>query len=132
MDMEYRERAAADEAWAAAKKAELSRKIAPHLLPQATDPAFDNGAVARCCMAYLYKLEDLTSQDKDLSHCMDQAQKIYRNTMPPLSGAENIRDFIACVAYGLLIQAINTDESTKLLYAAQVAYSAVQKFPVHS
>jgi hypothetical protein len=44
--------------------------------------------------------------------------------MPPLLGAENIRDFIACVAHGMLIGVIENKDATKLLYAAQVAFSA--------
>jgi hypothetical protein len=44
--------------------------------------------------------------------------------MPPLLGAENIREFIACVAHGMLIGAIENKDATRLLYAAQVAFSA--------
>jgi hypothetical protein len=47
----------------------------------------------------------------------------YRNTMPPLRGAENIRDFIACVAQALLFGVIKDKDASKLLYAAQVAFS---------
>jgi hypothetical protein len=42
--------------------------------------------------------------------------------MPPLSGSENISDFIACVAHAMTAQIISPFMSTKLLYAAQVAY----------
>jgi hypothetical protein len=44
--------------------------------------------------------------------------------MPPLSGPENIRDFIACVAHAMLIGAILGPDGARLLYAAQVAYQA--------
>ena len=47
--------------------------------------------------------------------------------MPPLLGAENIRDFIACVAHGMLIGTIENKDATKLLYAAQVAYLALNR-----
>ena len=46
--------------------------------------------------------------------------------MPQLSGQENIKDFIACVAYGILIKAIPGPEGARLLYAAQVANSAIR------
>jgi hypothetical protein len=45
--------------------------------------------------------------------------------MPPLSGHENIRDFIACVAQGILIEAISGSDGARLLYAAQVAHTAL-------
>ena len=45
--------------------------------------------------------------------------------MPPLSGHENICDFIACVAHGILIEAISGSDGARLLYAAQVAHTAL-------
>jgi hypothetical protein len=44
--------------------------------------------------------------------------------MPSLTGEQNIRDFIACVAHGILLQAIEEKNGGKLLYAAQIAYSS--------
>jgi hypothetical protein len=52
------------------------------------------------------------------------ADKAYREAMPPLSGHQNILDFIACTAHGMLIEAINENACAKLIYAAQVALSA--------
>jgi hypothetical protein len=49
------------------------------------------------------------------------AHDAYRNALPPLSGVENIRDFIACVAHGILIDSIRDCVAARLLYAAQVA-----------
>jgi hypothetical protein len=46
--------------------------------------------------------------------------------MPPLSGADNIRDFVACVAHGLLLGVLSDSECTRLLYAAQVAGGMAQ------
>lgn len=46
---------------------------------------------------------------------------------PPLSGADNIRDFIACVAHGMLIAAIEGPAGARLLYAAQVAHCTLEK-----
>jgi hypothetical protein len=50
----------------------------------------------------------------------------FRKAIPQLSGQENIRDFIACVAYGMLIKAIPGAEGARLLYAAQVANSTIR------
>ncbi len=57
------------------------------------------------------------------------ACKAYRNAMPVLSGYEGIRDFIACAAYGILIDAINPQMSGQLLYAAQVALGTLPHQP---
>ena len=47
--------------------------------------------------------------------------------MPLLAGYENIRDFIACLAHGILIDAIPRDKGGQLLYAAQVAMAVIQR-----
>ena len=53
----------------------------------------------------------------------------YCSAMPMLSGADNIRDFIACVSYGMSLGIIPGPEATRLLYAAQVAHTAHRKRP---
>ena len=45
--------------------------------------------------------------------------------MPSLSGFVSARDFVACVAHGLVIGAIPADQATKLLYASQVNLSTI-------
>jgi hypothetical protein len=57
-----------------------------------------------------------------LDQLLLMAMTAFREAMPPLTGRRNIRDFVACVGYGMLIGAIHLNEGTKLLYAAQVAY----------
>jgi hypothetical protein len=52
-----------------------------------------------------------------------------KGRLPPLSGFENIRDFIACVAHAMLIGAIMDNLGTKLLYAAQIALTTVRRQP---
>jgi hypothetical protein len=51
--------------------------------------------------------------------------KAFQKSLPPLTGPENIQNFIACVAHGMLIGAILGSDAARLLYAAQVAMSAV-------
>jgi hypothetical protein len=50
-----------------------------------------------------------------------EARQAYRRAMPPLSGSQNISDFVACVAYGMLIEAIRGADAARLLSAAQIA-----------
>jgi hypothetical protein len=56
-------------------------------------------------------------------------QLAYSAAMPKLSGAGNIRDFIACVTYAMTLDIIPGKEGTRLLYAAQVAHAALTKRP---
>ena len=59
----------------------------------------------------------------------EAAGEAYRQAMPPLVGYDNIRDFIACVGNAMLRHIIFEPESTRLLYAAQVALSSVRLQP---
>jgi len=53
------------------------------------------------------------------------ASVAYRNAMPLLAGYEGARDFVACVAHGILIGAIPENKAGQLLYAAQVALATI-------
>ena len=58
-----------------------------------------------------------------------EADTAFRNALPPLSGYENICDFVACIAHAILIEAIQMEQASKLLYAAQIALSAIRCQP---
>jgi hypothetical protein len=81
-------------------------------------------AVARCVDAYnrTYKTERAARRDE--IPAIRSAQRAFRAALPPLVGHENIRDFIACIAQSILLGAIDTNDASKLLYAAQVALAA--------
>jgi len=49
--------------------------------------------------------------------------------LPPLDSYENIRDFIACVTRGLVLDSFNFRDGKELLYAAQIAVSALRAQP---
>jgi hypothetical protein len=87
-------------------------------------PALDNPAVKRCCKAWkkVYGNEYL-EQHSEMRASL-RAGDAYCAVMPPLTTRENCRDFIACVAYGIIIKAIAEKDGGKLLYAAQVALSS--------
>jgi hypothetical protein len=86
-------------------------------------PARENPCVARCCNAWERAYQVSTAEGNGDYTCREQASIAYRNSMPSLSGYDSARDFVACVAHGLLIGAIPEKQATKLLYAAQVALS---------
>jgi len=87
----------------------------------------ENAAVGRCCQAYMQATEIACKAGEDRYDVRSSAREAYRYAMPPLSGSENIRDFIACIAHGILIDAIDGSDGARLLYAAQVAQAALEK-----
>jgi hypothetical protein len=94
-----------------------------------SSPVFANPAVVRCRNAWARAYEAEFAKCEDEDDASDKAEKAYRDAMPPLSGFENIRDFIACTANAMLIGAISDNLGTKLLYAAQVALATVRHQP---
>jgi len=93
---------------------------------EASIPAMANSAVAHCCQAWknAYRREFESTSELSASRVAAEA---YRAALPPLTSRENCRDFVACVAQGVLLEAINEKESTKLIYAAQTALSLFAK-----
>ena len=89
-------------------------------------PVYQNPAIAKCSRAWRNAYEKEIANGTYEGSAARFAGQIYRRLMPPLTGQENIRDFIACVAYGLLIGAIEEKCGSKLLYAAQVAHTTLR------
>jgi hypothetical protein len=92
-------------------------------------PVRQNPAVAHCCQLWDDVFQAELVHEKREYYARGPADKAYRNAMPPLSGYQNICDFIACVAHGIVIGAIAEDCGSKLLYAAQIAIGAVRNQP---
>jgi hypothetical protein len=89
--------------------------------------ATQNPAVARCCEASA-QARDAARQRRRSSFDVDRSgAEAYRKAMPALSGRENIRDFIACVGHGMLTGVFPASETTRLLYAAQVAQGSTDR-----
>ncbi|MGD0522616.1 MAG: hypothetical protein ABSA48_15275 [Terracidiphilus sp.] len=88
--------------------------------------AIANPAVARCLNAWARASKAERARGKSKSEASIEADRAYLNAMPPLSGNENIRDFIACVAYAMIDHIILADKGAKLLYAAQVAHATTR------
>lgn len=88
-----------------------------------------NPAIARCAHAWssTYRVK-IAIGESDLGASFE-AGAAFRKAMPALTSADNIRDFVACVASGLLIDAISSDNAARLLYAAQVAQRAFPRPP---
>lgn len=86
-----------------------------------------NLAAAQCARVYEQTRKAELDNGATVTEARDKAAQQYRTAMPVPSGRKGIRDFIACVAHGVLIGAITPRESTALLYAAQVAQSTLRE-----
>ena len=103
---------------------------APEAVPDSTA-----GAIARCREAWQQAHDDYLKKNRRKdgweakNKAIHAAGIAYRGAMPPLAGHQGIRDFIACTAYGILMEAIPPDRGGQLLYAAQVALSVLPRTP---
>ena len=102
-----------------------SAAVDPNTVPE-------NPAIVRCMKAWDRVMQAELAHGKSWSYASVEARQPYRSAMPSLFGYENICDFIACVARGLLLGAITGEDSTILLYAAQVALATVPRQPAAS
>jgi hypothetical protein len=107
----------------------MIRAIPPHFLAESQEaefcPSFKHPAVAHCTEIW-QKIHNATLKKTREVHTAERcAGTAYRLAMPPLAGYENICDFIACTTYGILLGAISEEDSSRLLYAAQVALATI-------
>jgi hypothetical protein len=97
------------------------------ILGNSLDPSLEPcPAVDRCCDAWNRACKTQLAKGDSNTAARFQANLAYRHAMPRLVGYENIRDFVACVAEGILLGAITESQSSRLLYAAQVAQGAIR------
>lgn len=89
-----------------------------------------NPAVARCVASW-ERAKELTSvesngEQPDQSYIDEVAELAFRYALPPLSGEENIRDFIACITHAMVHKIIWLNDCKNYLNAAKIALSAVR------
>jgi hypothetical protein len=94
-----------------------------------SSPARQLPAVAFCCEAWEAAFLASYSKEKKDFRARNPANKAYRDALPPLCGYQGISDFIACVAYGMAIDAIQDSSGDRLLHAAQVALATLRRQP---
>jgi len=85
-----------------------------------------NFAVDICMQVYELARQEVLDMGKGQDLAMKTGALAYCSVMPKLSGADSIRDFIACVAHGMAITLIDGAHGARLLYAAQVAQSSLR------
>ncbi len=91
-----------------------------------TSPQIPVNAVVRCCNALDDARQDARSRGCAQFEINNKGDRAYIDAIPRLHNPENISDFIACVAYAMLIGIIHPADGTKILYAAQIATQAAQ------
>ena len=107
----------------------INLAFSPHTLSTSLDsiptprPSTPKAANRRCCAAWqrsfdAYMASAKCIKESNKTFAAIQAGEAYRNAMPLLAGYEGVRDFVACMAHGILIGAIEEDISGRLLYAA--------------
>ncbi|MGP8271771.1 MAG: hypothetical protein ACLQLH_17040 [Terracidiphilus sp.] len=84
-------------------------------------PDPENPSLDHCIEAYMRAFKRAKRQGKDHSSALEIADRAFRTAIPLPSGSENTRNFVACVTYGMLLEAISGPAGARLLYAAQVA-----------
>lgn len=98
-----------------------------------TESEIARAAIKRCMAAWSRVYNANMEGEEDVifnrEYACREAAGPYCAALPPLTTRENIRAFIACVAQGVLIEAIPPNKSGSLLYAAQVALSSVNRAP---
>src|ERR1700760_4563432 len=108
-------------------------KILPYLsepcAPPDSSPAIENTAIAHCCEVWELTRRQALNTGSSMVFARVAAHRAYQKALPPLAGQENIQNFIACVAHGMLIGAFLSEDGARLLYAAQVALTAAHKRP---
>ena len=96
----------------------------------------DNNAIRRCIRAYRYaynkKIKNANWNENQPEYDALMAGRLaYRRAMPPLADYENIRDFLACVAYATLSKVLDSGDVNNLRATARVALAALRCQPKH-
>lgn len=97
-----------------------------------TESPHRNAAVQRCCLAALRakdEVEEANPEEIDSYDASEAAVIAYRDAMPSLEGFENTRDYIACIAHGMLLGIFDPIDGPKFLYAAQIALGVLPREP---
>jgi hypothetical protein len=101
----------------------LNRKILP--TPR-------NPAIQHCCIAEKRSRRESLSKGLGIVETEVRADEAYRKALPELIGYENIRDFIACVTFGMAHGNVTAFQGTKLLAGARLGLIALRQKPALS
>lgn len=110
---------------------EDSKRARQRRIPDFESIRVDNPArhpiVERCIQSSAKAFAEAYESGQTRDFCLLMAQSAYLATMPDPVGDWDTRNFIACIAYGVHSHLIPQDEASRLLYAAQIALTGLQK-----
>ncbi|MGA2906383.1 MAG: hypothetical protein ABSE36_01650 [Terracidiphilus sp.] len=87
-------------------------------------------AIASCMRSWNYAYSKLAEDDDSAEYqCERAGNKAYLNAVPPLSGHQNICDFIACINYASMAGVVTHKEATHYLANARIALAALSLRP---
>jgi hypothetical protein len=92
----------------------------------------ENDAVAECLRAWQITMDNERSkldEDDNEDDAEKEANEAFLAAMPPLSGHQNICDFIACVTQAYMWDIIRHQQADHLFKAAKIAMSALRLDP---
>ena len=99
---------------------------------EAPDRLSENAAVALCCRAWHITMDnELARLQKGESdyEAKKQANEAFLAAMPPLSGYQNICDFIACATQAYMWEILRQKQVEHFLAAAKLALGALRFEP---
>ncbi len=102
----------------------MPRRLVPHIDRLPIPPDLEATAIGRCCEAWYNAYEKAARQGRGEISCRIRANEAYRAAMPPLTCAENIPGFVACVTHGLVMGTVVDTIATRLIHAAGVVSRA--------
>jgi hypothetical protein len=82
-------------------------------------------AIAHCILAKRGAHKKALAERKDKSDALRAGNFAFLRAMPPLSGLNNIRNFIACVAHAMVTEVLLPADAAPLLAAARTALHPV-------
>jgi len=94
--------------------------IKEHPIPPEATPEL---TVKRCLLAMAAEADRADADGVGAKERADLMRAAYKAQLPAMADRESIRAFIACVAHGIAISALEAQQASKMLYAAQVAMS---------
>jgi hypothetical protein len=106
---------------------ESPNKVASRLFRYAGIYPLPNLVVDQCDRKFTEAAEQALREGKSDKVAKQIGRLAYCAALPKLSGASNIRDFIACITHAMALEIVPGNEGTRLLYAAQVAHMALTK-----
>jgi hypothetical protein len=86
-------------------------------------------AVLNCRAAFMHAHKEQSAREKNGYLANKAASLAFRRTMPLLTSEGNIRGFMACVAHGILIEAIPFEDAPRLTAIARLAFASLPREP---